>query len=108
MKTILYILGGLFILSRLNGQGITLAGTATAVASPFGTTPAGGAAGIISPVGDPAAPYYGDPGGGPAPITPIATNSHNIGSTFGHLAQSSTGNFTPLNPIRTRGLFRVS
>jgi len=85
MKTILYILGGLFLLSRLNQSGVSVAGTVTAAASPFGTTPAGGGAGLIIPPGlDPFQNIYGNSGGGgAAPILPIQMESGgDVGSSF--------------------------
>jgi hypothetical protein len=107
MKTILYILGGLLIFSRLHGQGLTVAGTLTAAPGAFGTTPAGGGAGIITPpAGDPYANLYtGEGGAGAVPnMVGVATNSYNIGSHFGLRSGSYSGSgaMTSPSPLLSR------
>jgi hypothetical protein len=111
MKTLLWVLGGLFLLSKLRAGGLTAVGTLTAATgSPFGSTPAGGGAGIIIP---PSADPYGNlltgPGGGGGGIAGIPyvgpTGSATSGSVGFHTpflvhTQDVAG---PSGPVRSGG-----
>lgn len=117
MKTILYILGGLFLLSKLRGnQGLSVNVTASPAG---GEIPYGGAAGTIIPVGDD--PYsnlyaFGGEGGvGPGLTGVVPGGGGSSGSGGGSSSSGSGGtikirdHFVPisgnrLNPIRTRGV----
>lgn len=112
MKTLLYVLGGLFILTKLRGQALTVGGTAT-LSSPFGTSPVGGAAGAIAPPIDPYAGIQNEPGGSGAAspnLVGIATNSLNVGSHF-TAGQFQYPQYSPIRggplPFRPAPLSRV-
>lgn len=93
MKTVLIVLGSLFVLSRLNhGNGVlSLGGNAAPAGTAFSPTPAaGGAASLIPPGGsDPYANLQGGGGGaGPLPV-------QNGGSVGGGTGTGMTSLFTP-------------
>jgi hypothetical protein len=85
MKTILIVLGSLFVLSRLNGGSgltLTLGGNAAPGAAPFSPTPAaGGAATLIPPGGND--PYANLPGGGGGAGVPGVANGGAVGGGTG-------------------------
>ena len=117
MKTILIVLGALFVASRLSNGGplFTISGSAIpttgASGSPFGTTPAGGSAGtIILPQNDPYQNTYtaGGGGGSGIPVDPGVQGGAGGSGFFAGYARPTApiivrnpGGTT--GPIRSRG-----
>lgn len=82
MKTILIVLGSLFVLSKLNGGGLTLTlgGNAAPAGTSFTPTPAAGGAATLIPPGT-NDPYYNLSGGGGGSGIPISSGGAVGGGT---------------------------